>query len=155
MFDAARLVDFHHASYDWIWLAMTALWADTAVWLGDIDAAGRLYERLAPFESQGITTGANFNGTVGIYLARLAVLLGRHEEAARLFARADAQLHALGAPFWQARNQVDWALWLISQGTDGDLRHARELLADATTTAIAHGCTGIERRAAELARSLP
>ena len=155
LFEAARLVDFHHAAYDWIWLAMTALWADTAVWLGDTAAAELLYDRLAPFEAQGITTGANFNGTVGIYLARLAVLLGRDDDTPQLFARAEAQLRSLEAPFWQARNQVDWARWLIAQGSESDLRRARELLAEAMITAITHGCRAIERRADELARSLP
>jgi hypothetical protein len=154
LFDAARATDFHQAAYDWIWLAMTALWADTAVWLGDADAAAVLYERLAPFEAQGITTGANFNGTVGLYLARLAALLGRDDDAIRRFERTDAQLRALGAPFWQARNQVEWARLLLARGTDADLERARQLLAEAATTAVAHGCRGIERRAQELASAV-
>lgn len=41
-----------------------------------------------------------------MYLARLATVLGRHDDATSLFERADAQLRALRAPFWQARNQV-------------------------------------------------
>jgi len=155
LLEAAREADFHHAAYDWIWLTTTTVWADTAAWLGDISAAGLLYERLSPFETQGVFTGSTFNGTVGVYLARLATVLGRHDDALRLFERADTQLRALRAPFWQARNQVEWARLLSTRATASDLHHARELLAEATTTAAAYGCADIERRATELIRRLP
>ncbi|MGI8633759.1 MAG: hypothetical protein ACR2NA_14610, partial [Solirubrobacterales bacterium] len=86
--------------------------------------------------------------------ARLATVLGRHDDAAGLFERADAALRALQAPFWQARNRVEWARLLSTRATDTDLHHARELLAEATTTAAAYGCAGIERRANELTQAL-
>jgi len=155
LLEAARGADFHHAAYDWFWLTTTAFWADTAAWLGDTSAADLLYERLSPFETQGITSGATFSGTVGMYLARLATVLGRHDDAMRLFERADAQLRALRAPFLHARNQVEWARLLSTLGADTDLHHARELLAEATTTAATYGCGGVERRANELAQALP
>ena len=154
LFETARSVDFHHAAYDWIWLTTTTLWADTAAWLSDVSAAGLLFERLAPFETQGVTSGRTVTGTVGMYLARLATVLGRDDDALRLFERADAQLRALGAPYPRARNQVEWARLLSSRGTDTDLRRARELLAEATTAAVAYGCGGVERRASELAQAL-
>ncbi|MEO7428882.1 MAG: hypothetical protein ABIY48_05815, partial [Acidimicrobiales bacterium] len=100
-------------------------------------------------------TGATFYGTVGAYLARLAAVLGRHDEALRLFERADEQLCALRAPFWQSRNQVEWARLLSTRGTDTDLHRARELLVAATTKAAAYGCAGVERRANELTQALP
>ncbi|MGH9276366.1 MAG: ATP-binding protein [Acidimicrobiales bacterium] len=153
-FEAARGADFHNAAYDWTWLTTTAIWADTAAWLGDASAAQVLYERLAPFEAQGVTSGATFTGTAGMYLARLAAVLGRHGDALRHFEQADAQLRALRAPFPQARNQIEWARLLGTTGSVADLRHARELLAEATTTAATCGYAGIERRARELAQSL-
>jgi len=155
LLEVAREADFHHAAYDFVWLTTTTVWADTAAWLGDISAAGLLYERLSPFEAQGVVTGSTFNGTVGVYLARLAAVLGRHDDALCLFERADAQLRTLRAAFWQARNQVEWARVLSTQGTETDLQRARELLAEATATAATYGCAGIERRANELTRSLP
>ncbi|MGI8633758.1 MAG: ATP-binding protein [Solirubrobacterales bacterium] len=155
LLEAARDADFHHAAYDYVWLTTTTVWADTVAWLGDISASGILYERLSPFEAQGVTSGSTFNGTVGMYLARLATVLGRHDDAAGLFERADAALRALRAPFWQARNQVEWARLLRTRGTDTDLRRARELLAEATTTAATYGCGAVERRANELTRALP
>jgi len=154
LLEAARGADFHHAAYDPVWLITTTLWADTAAWLEDTSAAGILYERLSPFEAQGAVAGATFVGTVGVYLARLATVLGRHDDALRLFEQADAQLRALRAPLWQARNQVEWARLLSTQGTETDLRHARELLTEATATAATYGCAGIERRANELAQAL-
>ena len=90
-----------------------------------------------------------------MYLARLAVVLGRHADALGIFERVDAQLRALRAPFWHARNQVEWARLLSTGGTDTDLHRARELLAEATATAVTYGCAGIERRANELTRALP
>jgi tetratricopeptide (TPR) repeat protein len=154
LFESARNADFHHAAYDYLWLPGTTLWADTAAWLGDVAAAEVLYERLAPFEAQGVTTSSTFLGTVGMYLARLAGLLERHEDAIGLFERADAQLRALGAPFWHARNQVDWARQLLAHGATRDLDGARELLAEAAVTAASYGCDAVARRADELARTL-
>jgi tetratricopeptide (TPR) repeat protein len=154
LFDAARGADFHHAAYDYLWLPMTALWADTAAWLADVPAAGLLYERLAPFERQGITTSSTFLGTVGMYLARLAAVLGRDDDAQRHFEKADVQLRALDAPYWHARNQVDWAGFLITRAHDDDVNEARALLEEATRTAATHGCGAVERRASALVRSL-
>ena len=155
LLETARGVDFYHSTYDYTWLTNMTLWADTAAWLDDRSAASLLFERLSPFEAHGVTTVPTFTGTVSMYLARLAVVLGRHDDAQNLFARADAQLRELEAPFWHARNQVEWARSLITRGADADLRHAAELLAEATKTAITYGCAGVERRANELARLTP
>lgn len=151
----ARGANFHHAAYDYIWLTNTACWGETAAWLGDTSAAGLLFERLTPYEPQGVMSGATFTGTVGMYLARLAVVLDLHDDADNLFQRADVQARALGAPFLQARNQVEWARLLSTRATDADLRRARELLDDAVTTAATYGCAGVVRCANELAASMP
>ena len=148
---AASAADFHDAAYDYIWLTNTTFWADSAAWLGDRSAAGVLFDRLAPYEPQGILSGATFTGTVGMYLARLAAVLGRLDDANDLFERTDARLRALAAPFFQARNQVEWARLLSTRGGTADAHRARELLAEAVATAEQYGCAGIERRANELA----
>jgi hypothetical protein len=85
-----------------------------------------------------------------MYLARLAVVLGRLDDANDLFERTDARLLALGAPFFQARNQVEWARLLSMRGSADDARRARELLTEAAATAEQYGCAGIERRAKQL-----
>jgi tetratricopeptide (TPR) repeat protein len=150
----ARAADFHHTAYDYIWLTNMAFWADTTVWVGDISAAGVLFDRLAPYESQGVMSGATFTGTVGMNLGRLAIVLDRHRDANCLFERADAQLRALDAPFLRARNQVEWARLLGSDGTERDPARAQELLADAVSTAATYGCAGVQRRADEVAALL-
>ena len=109
---------------------------------------------MAPFETQGVTSGATFTGTAGMYLARLAVVLGRLDDARAHFERADGQLRALRAPYPQARNQVEWARLLTASGAASDLRQARALLSEAAATATAFGCAAVERRATELLRSL-
>ncbi len=155
LLDAARLADFHRSSYDYVWLTTTTLWAETAAWLDDAPAAAVLHERLTPFEAQGVVSGVTFSGTVGMYLGRLAAVLGRHEDAIGCFERADAQLDALRAPYHRARNQVEWARQLILHGDDADRRRASELLTDARAAAHAHGCRSVERRADDLLRPLP
>ncbi len=154
LLEAAHAEDFHRLTNGSISPTTTTFWAETAVWLEDVVAAATLYERMVPFEAQGVAAGGTFSGTMGMPLARLAAVLGRGDDAARHFEQADAQLRALGAPFWQSRNQVEWARLLIRRGTEADLRRAGELLAEATATAAASGCGGVERRAHELARTL-
>ncbi|MEY2398212.1 MAG: hypothetical protein QOJ00_1386 [Actinomycetota bacterium] len=146
--EAAALVaeadkaDFHNAAYDYVWLTTTTLWADAVAALGDAAAAARLYERLAPFEGYGVLSGATFSGTVDMYLARLGAVLGHDADATRLFAQADATLRDLRAPFWRARNQVEWAR-LLERGTDADRAHAAELRASAAAIAEQFGCARV------------
>ncbi len=155
MLEAARAEDFHRLTNGSISPTTTAFWAETTALLRDADAAAILYERMAPYETQGVAAGGTFSGTMGMSLAHLAVVLGLSDAAARHFEQADTQLRALGAPFWHSRNQVGWANLLIDRGTEADLQRARELLVEATATAAANGCGGVERRANELTALLP
>ncbi len=150
---AAFAEDFHDDAYDYVWLTTTTLWAETACWLGDVPAAERLHLRLAPFAGQGISSGASFSGTCAMYLARLLAVLGRAEEALAMAADADRQLERIGAPFWRARNQLEWARLLDARGSDGDRDRALALVADAQAAAARFHCPGIARRAEELLRS--
>ena len=147
---AASAADFHDAAYDYIWLTNTTFWADSAAWLGDWSAAGVLFDRLAPYEPQGILSGATFTGTVGMYLARLAAVLGRIDDANALFERTDARLRALGAPFFHARNQVEWARLLSTRGGDADPRRSAGAVGRGHRHGGGYGCAGVERRAEEL-----
>ncbi len=149
----ASAEDFHDHAYDYVWLTTTTLWAETACWLGDVPAARRLHDRLAPFAGQGISSGASFSGTCAMYLARLLAVLGRSEDAMAMAAAADRQLDALGAPFWRARNQLEWARLLDARGEGGDRERARALVDQAQAAAARFGCPGVTRRADELLRS--
>nr|MBA2607679.1 AAA family ATPase [Actinomycetota bacterium] len=150
---AALAADFNRDAYDYVWLTTTTLWADAAASVKDAAAAAVLFDRLAPFEAQGVVSGATFSGTVGMYLARLAVVLGRDREAAELFERADVQLRALEAPYLRARNQLEWARLLSTKG-DEQRRQARYLSTEALNAAVRCGCSAVERGATELGRTL-
>ena len=67
------------------------------------------------------------------------------------YAVVTAALRALDAPFLQARNQVEWARLLRTNGSGTDRQRAEALLTTAESTARTYGCAGIERRARELA----
>ncbi len=151
LLEMARAADFHRLANGSISPTTTSLWAEVAALLGDVDAAATLYERMAPYEVQGVAAGGTFTGTVGMFLARLAAVLGRQQDALDHFEQADRQVRALGAPFWQASNQVEWARLLIVRNADGDLARAREMLRDAEAIAATYGCGGVQRRAQELA----
>ncbi len=152
---AAAAEDFHLDAYDYVWLTTTTLWAETAASLRDVDASAVLFERLSPYEAQGVTTGASFSGMVGSYLARLAAALGRHQEALDLFRRADERLEAIGSPFWRARNQVQWAEMLLAIDADDGHLQAKALLTEALAIAATHRCPGLLRRGGALVGSLP
>jgi hypothetical protein len=109
LLDDARDADFYRSHYDYIWLSCTMFFADAAATLGDCDAAATLYERLAPYEQQGVTPGTALVGVVADQLARLAVTLERFDDAERHFATADAVLRKMNAPFWLARNTIAWS----------------------------------------------
>ncbi len=146
LLDAARTADFHRSAYDYVWLTTATVWAVVAAELEDEAAAEALLEQLEPFEAQGVSSGASFSGTVGSFMARLAAVVGRDDEALALFERADAQLTALGAPYWRARNQLEWARLLLRRDGEGDLETAARLLAEAEDAARRHGCPGVLAR---------
>ena len=99
----------------------------------------RIEHRFVSLQRQGEQAGACF---------QQSLLFGIEETV--LFQRADAKLRSFGAPFWHARNQVDWARQLLSVGSERDRADARALAVEAAATAGAHGCATIERRANEV-----
>jgi DNA-binding CsgD family transcriptional regulator len=83
---------------------VTSSLAMAAAHAGSRQHAGTLFEALAPFADQWAGTGgAVVNGPYALHLGRLAVVLGRSETAAELFATAEASAVAGGCVPWQAR----------------------------------------------------
>ena len=146
LLDAARAADFNNEALDYGWITMTTLWADAVAGLDDVPAASVLYDRLRPYAGQGVTSGASSSGSVASFLGRLSAVLGRHAEAIAHFEHADAVLRSLRAPFWLARNQVDWAKELIARGTAADVDRAYDLLTQAKSTAATFDCSTVEGR---------
>lgn len=147
LLDVARKADFHNEIFDYGWITMTTLWADAAAGLGDADASALLYERLLPYERQGVSSGASSTGVVAAYLGRLASTLGDSDRALQHFALADDLLASLRAPFWRSRNQLEWARELISRSDPDAAERAQELLAESIESAERHGCDAVATRA--------
>jgi class 3 adenylate cyclase len=151
-----RLVtDARHAgfgsSFDYIYLMVLSYWSVAAAEVGDVAAAGDLYDQLSPWHDRVGFTGVAMTGSVAHYLGRLAVVLGKPTEAAEHFRRALATHERLRAPFFIASTQLEWGRLLLATEPDrarGMLRRARDL-------AAAHGCARIERQAAEALSGSP
>ncbi len=153
--DEARRNAYYDAFHDYIWPTMMATFAETAYLLEDRVAAQAIYDRLAPFATQGIISIATHAGDVGAYCAQLATVLGRVDEAEQLFSAADARLRALDAPFWIARNLTSWARMRLLRGSAGDELRARELIGQARDLANAFGCAQVAAEADGLLTGLP
>ena len=86
--------------------------AHTAVELDDAEGATRLTDLLTPYRGQWILLscygggGAHW-GPTSHQLARLASLCGRRDDAAALFAEAEDQAEAMGAPLVAERIRAD------------------------------------------------
>jgi hypothetical protein len=139
LLDDARRADFYRSHHDYIWLSCTTFFADAAATLGDREAAATLYERLAPYESQGVTPGTALVGVVADQLARLAVTLDRHDDAERHFVTADALLRAMHAPFWLARNTIAWAHFRDRLGEPHDPNRPGPQLQEAISDGLSYG----------------
>ena len=153
LLDAAHANDFNRESYDYVWLIGTTVWADVAARLNDVSAAEVLYDQLSPFRDLGIASGSSYNGVVSAYLGRLAVLLGREDDALAHFEASDVALRAAQAPLWSASNQLEWAGFLLDRHPDRRAE-AVALVTEALATAEQYGCAGVERRASALLQDL-
>jgi hypothetical protein len=95
------------------WLVGATVLADVCGYLGEQEAAQKLYDELLPVADLNIVGFMELSrGSVARSLGVLATLLGRHEEAERHFAAAlEANKH-MGARPWLARTQQEYALML-------------------------------------------
>jgi class 3 adenylate cyclase/tetratricopeptide (TPR) repeat protein len=126
--------------------AMGAL-TEAAAITRDEGSARDLIERLAPFASHVIGTGASVNGAIARPLARAAAMLGDYEEAEQWFAIAHDIHTKLQAPYWTALGQLDHADLCLARLADGDIERARQLATIAAATAAEYGCGGLTQRA--------
>ena len=153
--DAVRLLDeFASTGYelpvDQVWLAGMVCYAEVAIAVGDATYAGRLYDLIAPWADQFVSSGGVVAyGPVSYYLGGLATLLGRGDEADTHFAQATAMNQRMHAKFFAARNDLLWAKMLTGRDGPGDIDKARALLIGAQTVATTNGYANVERRATQ------
>ena len=155
LLEAFAATDFDYYVMDTIWMAGMAQYADVAIACRDPRYAGPLFDRLAPYADQVITTGGlRIFCSVSHYLGGLATVLGRYDEADAYFAHAAAYNDRAHAKAHDARNNLLWGSMLAERDAPGDNEHARDLFTKAQTAAANHGYANIERRAAEALQHL-
>jgi DNA-binding SARP family transcriptional activator len=139
--DCARLRD------DMNRLAAMAELTNALAVLGEPGPAALLLARLAPYASRNIVNarGAAGYGVAAHYVAVLAALLDRREEAEERFEQALRGNAALGARPWLARTQERYAAFLVAHG---DAARGRALAAEAAASARALGLARVAEQAA-------
>ena len=150
-FDLARREFTCIAKDDFAIIPRDGLWSSAATTLSTVSAvlnarpeAERLYVHLSPFAGRNTCVGyaGAFTGPVDYYLGILATTCSRWEEAQRHFECALRMNKDLGAGPEFARTQHQLAAMLLRRDSNGDRRHADELLASAIAAFERFGMKG-------------
>ena len=142
--------DFAHLRYDPMWLYGMVSYAEVSARLHKVEAAARLYERLAPFHYQVAFAWWATGGAVAFYLGMLSTTLGRCDDAEAHFAEALAIHERLRAPYWTARTHLETARMLLTRRSPGDTGKAKALLTQVDAVAAEFAFPILRRHAAEL-----
>ncbi len=138
------------------WLLGASVLADVCAYLGDHDAACKLYDELLPVADLNVVgVGEGARGSVARSLGLLATLLGRHEEAEQHFQAGLLANERMGARPWVARTQHEYAQLLLARDAPGDRERARELLDTALETARALGMATLSARIEKAGGQVP
>jgi hypothetical protein len=151
--DARRLLGEPHVAdfelpMDQTWLTGMTLYAEAAIECRDLRSAETIVGLLAPFADQLSFNPSTSEGPVSHFLGGLSTILGRYDAADAYFARSAEFCDRVGAKFFAARTQLQWAKLLLERQAPGDGQKARDLLVSAHSEAVAHGYGTVERRAA-------
>jgi DNA-binding SARP family transcriptional activator/tetratricopeptide (TPR) repeat protein len=131
---------FSGIPFDEEWEVSLCLLAETAVRLGNIKQASRLYELLQPYADRVSISYPEISlGPVSRFLGILAATTGDYHEAARHFEDALAMSERIGARPWLAHTQHDYAHMLLRRGEPSDAEKASSLL-DTAQTAYGELC---------------
>ena len=144
LFEAVAPNRFEAMPRDNEWLLAAHFLGETCCAFGDTTRAAQLYEELEPIAAKGaanVPEGAV--GTLARAVAGLAELLGRDDEAIRLFELAIELDGANGARPWAAHAQVDLAR--IADRI-GEHERAASLLVEASATTAELGMVALGAR---------
>ena len=136
------------------WLPTLCLFGQTACELDDPEGVAECYAALLPFADRCLAGGAGSlacQGSVSMVLGRMAALLGRTEEAHRLFAEAVAVNRRIGVLPYLGETLVHWARLLATTEPEA----ARPLAEEASAIAARLGLSVVARRSASLLERLP
>jgi DNA-binding SARP family transcriptional activator len=127
--------------FDQEWLWAMSLLAETAVWIGDEEAAEVLYELVVPWVALNASDHPEgFRGSVSRDAGLLATVLNRTDEAAGHFEDAIAANTRIGAGVWVAYTKSDYGRLLLERGDTG---RAEELLGSALSLSDELGLTAL------------
>jgi DNA-binding SARP family transcriptional activator/tetratricopeptide (TPR) repeat protein len=128
------------------WKVVVALISDVAAAVGDAERSARLYELLLPHAGTQVVVGlgAGCLGAVDQYLGRLALSMGRRNDAIDHLRRAVEANARLGAVVELAHARLDLAR-ALGRGAE-----AAELIETAQRTAAERALAKVARRAEEL-----
>jgi tetratricopeptide (TPR) repeat protein len=134
------------------WLIAITLMAEVCGALGDAARAEELYNLLEPYAGNNVVVGRNATnyGNASRLLGLLAATRGKDVLAERHYGQAQKMHAKMGAKPMYARTQVSYAELLLARRAPGDLKRARELLADAIVDADALGMIVLAERARRL-----
>ena len=156
LLDAALSQRFAHLPEDCFQLPGLVMYADAAVCLDSAEAASVLLELLEPWKGQWSYMGVAIDGPVDHFLGGLASAVGDFASADEHFTRALTAEMGVGAKFFAARTQLEWARALSRRGRRANVSQARSLLNDAQSISRSEGYAVITRRTgAELSRLQP
>ena len=154
--DDARVVLARHADSsfelfpkDQPWSGAIGFCAEIAVALDDRASARVAAELLAPYRSLVAATSVSNQGAIARPLGRVAALLGDRDRAEEYFEQALEVNGRLGARFWIALTQVDYAEFL-AHGSAAERTRGRDLAAAALESSGKFGYPAVERRATQL-----
>ena len=146
---AAAADQFASVPRDLSWSTTVALWSEVAFRVGATEAIEPLHELLLPHEHRIIVNGSTIWGPVARDLGRLALMMGRYDEAEAHLNHATAEHERLGTP---TPTGCSVSCRCVAPG--GDAARGRELLQRAVQTAREHGAAQIEREAEEALAAL-
>ena len=138
---------------DMLWLNTMVEWAEVAADTEHAAASEALFGMLEPWSDQFPTMSITVWMPVCHYLGRLAVVLGRLEDAERSFARALELEEGLRAPLFAAETRLAWGAALLDSDSAGANGRGEQMVRDALAAGRELGIARIERRAVDLLAS--
>jgi hypothetical protein len=116
------------------WLSSLCLLSESVHSLRHERAAGQLFALLEPFKDRVAVASSAIvcSGAVAGYLAQLADVLGRREEALELCARAVEVNDSIGANYFAARIRLHGAQMCLREPSLDDFSQARKWVAEAS-----------------------
>jgi class 3 adenylate cyclase/tetratricopeptide (TPR) repeat protein len=151
-FERLAAHDFDDIPLDAQWLTAMTRIADACAHLGDAQRAALLYEKLAPFADYAVVAGraASMNGPVSSYLGRLAMTIGRIDDAIRHLEHGLELGRRMGDRPFATEAAHYLAAALLERGATGDRERALELLARCLDAAQEMGMRLVIERALAL-----